>query len=99
MVRIRAPWVLLHPWVRRPLFISTKLQQKEKALFCTSRPSYVTGIHVLSHALKSRGLENNNVSSRIVPQFEVKATSALSGIVEEVVSTSSSPSFFFEDVL
>ena len=39
------------------------------------------------------GLENNNVSSRIVPQFEVKATSALSGIVEEVVSTSSSPSF------
>ena len=50
-------------------------------------------VYVLSHALKSRGLENNNVSSRIVPQFEVKATSALSGIVEEVVSTSSSPSF------
>lgn len=44
-------------------------------------------VYVLSHAFKAR-LSNNEASSQTVPQFEVKATSALTGVVEEVLLAS-----------
>jgi len=48
-------------------------------------------VYVLSHAFRAR-LQSNEASSEVVPQFEVKATSALTGVVEGVTSPSPSSS-------
>jgi len=48
-------------------------------------------VYVLSHAFRAR-LQSNEASSEVVSKFEVKATSALTGVVEGVTSPSPSSS-------